>query len=75
MVGAPKHDLFALFGFAVREHDWVLADEIANRLLAERDGRMRLKRELRRIKEPVASPGSLRSLELWSALARDLDLG
>ena len=74
MVESAKHDLFALFEFALREHDWLLADLMAPALLRSEPSGLRLQDRLSVAAKRPGSPGSLETLHRWAQLARALEL-
>ena len=67
MVSALQHDPFTLFGFALRESDWILADLLASRLDESEPSRLRLEHEL---EAGYGRPGRPRSLHELRRLAR-----
>ena len=67
MVSALQHDPFTLFGFALRESDWILADLLASRLDGNELSRLRLEHEL---EAGYGRPGRPRSLHELRRLAR-----
>jgi len=69
MKSTRAHDPLALFAFALRERDWVLADLIAETHWRATPARREFERVLREA-EISPSPGSLERLHLWAELAR-----
>lgn len=74
MVSAIRHDPFALFGFALRESDWVLADLLAQRLAGRNGSVARVVRELESRAGRPGQPGSLPELHRLAQLTRKLEL-
>lgn len=74
MVSAIKHDPFTLFGFALRESDWVLAELLACRLGNGEAARRRLEGELEASSARPGKPDSLAELRRLAALTRSLNL-
>jgi hypothetical protein len=74
LVSTVKNDPFALFGFALRESDWVLADLLASRLADSDLAKLRLEQELDAAALRANSPENLRQLRGLAKLTRDLDL-
>ena len=74
MVSAVRHDPFTLFGFAVSERDWVLADLLAARLGASEPSRLRLEHELEAGYGRPERPRSLDELQRLARLTRHLEL-
>ena len=74
MVRTAKHDPLALFSFALRESDWVLADFVACMLVADEHGHERILDEIRRRSERPGAPDSLDTLRRWAELTRELEL-
>jgi hypothetical protein len=74
MVSAFRHDAFNLFGFALSESDWVLADLLASRLGATELSRLRLEHELEAGYGRPGRPRSLDELRRLARLTRDLEL-
>jgi hypothetical protein len=74
MTRSAPRDPVALFAFALRESDWVLADLIATSLAHRPAVRERL---LRAIREQAgrAGPASLVELRGWAQLSRRLGIG
>ncbi len=74
MTGSATRDPVALFAFALRESDWVLADLIASSLADRPAVRGRL---LRAVREQAgrAAPSSLAELSGWAQLSRRLGIG
>ncbi len=74
MTRSAHRDPVALFAFALRESDWVLADLIATSLAHRPAARRRL---LLAIREQAgrAGPSSLTELSGWAQLARRLGIG
>ena len=74
MTGSAHRDPVALFAFALRESDWVLADLIAASLAHRPAARRRL---LRAVREQAgrAGPSSLAELSGWAQLSRRLGIG
>lgn len=73
MARAREHDPLALFSFALRESDWILADLIACLLVLDEEGRRRVHAELARASEGAGAPDSLARLHRWAELSRSLD--
>jgi hypothetical protein len=73
MAKAREHDPLALFSFALRESDWVLADLVACLLVLDEPGRGRVHDELKRASKRPGSPDSLERLHHWAELSRGLD--
>lgn len=74
MVRTARHDPFALFSFALRESDWVLADFVACLLVADEQGHERILDEIRHRSERPGAPDSLATLRRWAELTRELGL-
>ena len=74
MVKTTNHDPFALFGFALRESDWVLAELVACLLLVDEGGLERIHDEIHRRSARPGAPDSLASLERLAELTRELGL-
>ena len=74
MVRTAKHDPLALFSFALRESDWVLADFVACLLVADEGAHERILDEIRGRSERPGSPDSLATLRRWAELTRELGL-
>lgn len=74
MVHAIPHDPFRLFGFALRESDWVLADLLAGRLEGSDPARRRLEHELGANTSARGGPESLPELRRIAMLTRRLAL-
>ena len=74
MASALRHDPFTLFGFALRESDWVLADLLAARLGAGELSRLRLEHELEAGYGRQGQPRSLDELRRLARLTRHLEL-
>lgn len=74
MVGTPRHDLHALFAFALRESDWPLASAIAVGLGRTEKSKGRLALEVLRESGRPGSPRSLSQLERWSSISRSIGL-
>lgn len=73
MRSAPR-DPVALFAFALRESDWVLADLLAASLAHRPAARRRLRRAIRE-QRGRAGPSSLAELSGWAQLACRLGIG
>ena len=73
MAKAQEHDPLALFSFARRESDWVLADLVACLLVLDERGRRRIHDELRKASARPGSPDSLERLHRWAELSRGLE--
>lgn len=73
MTRRTEHDLVALFGFAVREHDWVLADLMAETLRADAPARDGLERTLRKTARNPGAPRTLARVHRWAELTRSLE--
>jgi hypothetical protein len=69
------HDPVALFAFALRESDWVLADLIATSLVHRPALRRRLTLAAREGAGARASPSSLAELRGWARMSRRLGIG
>lgn len=72
MPKAREHDPLALFSFALRESDWVLADLIACLLVLDEPSRERVRRELAAASRRPGTPDSLAKLRRWAELSRGL---
>ena len=72
MPKAREHDPLALFSFALRESDWVLADLIACLLVLDEPGRERVRRELAAASQRPGAPDSLAKLHRWAELSRGM---
>jgi hypothetical protein len=70
-----RHDPIALFAFALRERDWVLAELIARSLSRETGATKRLESTAADASAGGPSPASLRELRGWAAIARALGIG
>ena len=75
MNSASQHDPVALFTFALRERDWVLAELIARALRREPRTTERLEMLAAVTAANRPSPASLRQLRGWAAIARMLEIG
>jgi len=73
MIATKKHDLYALFAFALRENDWGLADAIASWLLDLDRDPVRLEAIVDRASRRPGAPVTLGELEHWATLAGELD--
>jgi hypothetical protein len=73
MPKAREHDPLALFSFALRESDWVLADLIACLLVLDEQSRERLRGELAAASRRPGAPDSLARLSRWAQLSRGLE--
>jgi hypothetical protein len=74
MVKTIQHDPYALFGHALSENDWVLADLLADHLASDEVARLRLSHELEISSARPGKPGSLPDLQRLARLTRGLDL-
>ena len=74
MVKTIEHDPYTLFGYALSEDDWVLADLLADRLASDEVARMRLRHELEVNSGRPGKPGSLTELHRLARLTSSLDL-
>jgi len=74
MTGSAPRDPVALFAFALRECDWVLADLIAASLVDRPRARERLMAAVRE-QAGRAAPSSLAELNGWAQLSRRLGIG
>jgi hypothetical protein len=72
MPKAREHDPLALFSFALRESDWVLADLIACLLVLDEPSRRRVQRELAAASRRPGGPDSLTKLHRWAELSRGM---
>jgi hypothetical protein len=72
MKSTRAHDPLALFAFALRERDWVLADLIAEAHWRAAPPRREFERVLREV-EARPRPGSLERLHRWAELVRLLE--
>jgi hypothetical protein len=68
-------DPVAMFAFALRESDWVLADLIASSLAGRPATRSLLQAAAARAARARASPASLSELSGWAELSRALGIG
>jgi hypothetical protein len=75
MTRSSLHDPVALFAFALRENDWVLADLIAASLAKRPAARERLLLAVREEASARASPSSLTELNGWARMSRRLGIG
>ncbi len=75
MTRSPPRDPVALFAFALRESDWVLADLIATSLARRPAARKRLLLAVREQAGSGAGPASLGELGAWAQLSRRLGIG
>ncbi len=75
MSRSAPHDPVALFAFALRESDWVLADLIAASIADRPAARDRLLLAVRAGAGARASPSSLAELSSWARLSRRLGIG
>ena len=73
MVATKKHDLYALFAFALRENDWGLADAIASWLLDLDRDPVRLEAIVDRASRRPGAPATLGGVEHWATIAGELD--
>ncbi len=71
----PRHDPVALFAFALREGDWVLADLLARSFRHEGRTLFRFALVAGAPGRPEAGPGSLSDLALWARLVRLAGVG
>ena len=74
MAAAIRNDPFALFGFALGESDWVLAELLAARLGGSEPSRLRLEHELEAGYGRPGRPRSLAELQRLARLTRHPDL-
>lgn len=72
---ARKHDPLALFAFALRERDWVLADLLARALGDEPELRNRLEEAVKSSAAQRATPPSLPALRAWAQMSRMIGIG
>jgi hypothetical protein len=72
MVRTGPHDPLALFAFALRERDWVLADLIVATRWREAPARDEFERALREAGGD-AGPATLERLHRWAELLRFLE--
>ncbi len=72
MTPKVKHDPAILFRFALREHDWVLADLLARAARGDARGTKRLARELERSPAARTVPTTFKSLHGLAVLSREL---
>lgn len=75
MTRSTPRDPVALFAFALRESDWVLADLIATSLAHRPAARERLLLAVRKQAGTHAGPSSLAELSGWAELSRRLGIG
>lgn len=75
MAPSSTHDPVALFAFALRENDWVLADLIAASLAHRPVARERLRLAVCEGAGTRASPSSLSELGGWARMSRRLGIG
>jgi hypothetical protein len=74
MNGSTPRDPVALFAFALRESDWVLADLIATSLAHRPAARQRLSVAIEQ-QAGHAGPSSLAELSGWASISRVLGIG
>ncbi|MFN8161681.1 MAG: hypothetical protein U0R52_11635 [Solirubrobacterales bacterium] len=74
MTRGPRHDPVAVFAFALRERDWVLADLIAHSAARSPATRRLLARVVLDQSRARASPATLRELSGWAELSRRLGI-
>ena len=72
MVRTGAHDPLALFAFALRERDWVLADLIAAARWRKAPPRREFERVLRETRAELR-PATLERLHRWAQLERALE--
>ncbi len=72
---SSRHDPVALFAFALRESDWVLAALIATSIRRRPLELARLRTVVSEAAGARASPSSLSELEGWARMSRRLGIG